>query len=175
MGPLDTWRTATSVLPRRTALRLLGASALTVALAACSGKGAPGLNAVALGKFAAGTWKVSAPDANYPEWTITVTEDGTWKGEYPADDGSGSTSVHTDSGSWSLAGQALHVTFEDGDHTAEASQVPEQVGGDASAQFTWTFGQRADGMRATYTAGNKTLVLVRAGHGGDQTITAVRA
>ncbi|MFC8721867.1 lipocalin family protein [Kitasatospora sp. NPDC057198] len=175
MRPLDTWRTATSVLPRRTALRLLGASVVTVALAACSGKAGPGLGAVALGKFAAGRWEVSAPDANYPQWTLTVTEDGTWKGEYQADDGTGNTSLQTDSGTWSLAGQALHVTIEDNDHTADASRLPESVSGDASAQFDWTFGKRTDGMRATYTAGTKTLVLVRSRHGGDQTITAVRA
>ncbi|MGW4807903.1 hypothetical protein [Kitasatospora sp. NPDC004272] len=182
MGPLDTWRTATSVLPRRTALRLLGASALSVAVAACSsGKVGPGLGAVALGKFAAGRWQVSAPEAHYKHGTVDVTETGTWTASFDDEEGQDPTVM---SGTWSPAGKSLQVTIAghgDGDG-GTATGVPETVaGGDASAAFSWVLAGREkypDDIRANYRAKTGTLVLEvgvgpRPQH--PQTITLTRA
>ncbi|ROR45643.1 hypothetical protein [Kitasatospora cineracea] len=162
MGPLASWRAATAVLPRRTALRLLGASAVTAALAACSGKSLPGsggagIAVVALGKFAAGTWKVSAPDAHYHDATLTVTESGTWTGEFVDEPDQDPTTM---SGTWTLAGQRLQLTIDDRDGTA--ADVPADVAGDASAAFTWTYQGREeypDRIQAHYTAESGTLAL----------------
>ncbi|MEV7216904.1 hypothetical protein AB0O31_27915 [Kitasatospora cineracea] len=162
MGPLASWRAATAVLPRRTALRLFGASAVTAALAACSGKSLPGsggagIAVVALGKFAAGTWKVSAPAAHYHDATITVSESGTWTGEFVDEPDQDPTTM---SGTWTLAGQRLQLTIND--HDGTATDVPANVAGDASAAFTWVFQGREeypDRIQARYTAKSGTLAM----------------
>lgn len=186
MTPLDTWRMATAVVPRRTALKFLGLSALATTLAACSGKGTGGagsVGALALGKFAAGTWTVSAPDAHYRSATITITDSGTWTGKFLTQD----QDPHTSGGTWTLSAGTLHVTSDNSggfDVNATASQVPDSVTGDASADFSWVFNPTAssDGRpsntHASYNAKAKSLTLTR--HGDDpripnQTITATRS
>ncbi|MGF1426480.1 hypothetical protein [Kitasatospora sp. LaBMicrA B282] len=181
VGPLDTWRTATSVLPRRTALRLLGASAFTAALAACSGSG--GLGAVALGKFAAGTWNVSTPGAHWTTVTLTITESGTWKGHFAdIQDQQEQSSPQDSSGTWALSGQTLTITIDNPQATddpdvsgATAASVPATVSGDASAHLTWTYGSRLSDVQAKYNGKTRTLTLISTQGHRPQTITAVRA
>lgn len=161
MAPLDTWRVARAVLPRRTALRLLGLSVVTTAVAACSGKsigGAGSIGAVALGTFAAGTWQVSAPGAHYASATITISESGTWNGKFITDP---DESPDTSTGTWTLSGKTLHVTTDDSDDgDATGSEVPDTVSGDASAQFGWTYrGYGPTSIKARYDAKAKTLTL----------------
>lgn len=183
MTPLDTWRMATTVLPRRTALKYLGLSALAVSLAACSGKGTGGagsVGAMAFGKFAAGTWTVSAPDAHYRSATVTITETGTWTGNFLTED----QDPHTSAGTWTLTAGSLHVTSDSTqssnfDVNATASQVPNTVTGDASADFNWAFNQEGSGnIHASYDAKAKKLTLIRQSDDPrlpKQTITATRS
>ncbi|MFE9421692.1 hypothetical protein ACFYNO_01880 [Kitasatospora sp. NPDC006697] len=178
MRPLHTWRTATAVLPRRAALRLLAASAVTTTVAACSGKSAPGFTSVALGKFAAGTWTVAIPKAHYSSAVITVAESGTWTGKFANSDDPSETGAS--SGTWALSGQSLQITFEQTDSafespTGTALNVPLTVSGDAKAAFTWQY-EAISQMQASYVSATRTLTLDR--HFGrgttHQTITAIR-
>lgn len=180
MRALDSWRTASSFLPRRTALRIFGASAVSVAVSACSsnGIGRPGISGVALGKFAAGAWKVSSPTANYKSGVINVTEAGTWTIQFADNDGS--SNKITWSGAWNLAGQALQITLDDhgeglGAVEGTASSVPLVVAGDASAHFSWQFGSSPDDMQVSYNSRGREITIVRQTRNGPQTITAVRA
>ena len=180
MSSLGDWRIATSVLPRRTALRIVGISALGTVLSACGGKGVSNGSAsgsaspaaMALGRFAAGTWTVSAPDAHYTSATITISGSGSWKGTFvptPDQDSEGR------SGTWALSGKDLRITVDD--HEATASDVPATVlSGNASSQFTWTYdGDEPSDTQARYDAKTKTLTLTRQTGRVTQTITAVRS
>lgn len=182
MTPLDTWRMATTALPRRTALKYLGLSALAVSLAACTGKGTGGagsVSAMALGKFAAGTWTVSAPNAHYRTATFTITESGTWTGKFLTED----QDPHTSAGTWTLTAGSLHVVSDSTqsanfDVNATASQVPDTVTGDASADFSWVFnGMTPSNTHASYDAKAKKLTMTRQSDSRlpKQTITATRS
>ncbi|MGW4895706.1 hypothetical protein ACWEQL_26120 [Kitasatospora sp. NPDC004240] len=173
MKSLDNWRTATSFVPRRTALRILGVSVIGAVVSACSGngEGSSGVAGVALGKFAAGTWKVSSPTANFKSGILTVTESGSWTCQL--DDNDGSPEKHTSSGTWRLAGQSLQLTANDKD--ASASSVPPTVAGDASAHFTWLYGTKPDDMQVSYNSRSREITIVRQTGYRPQTITAVRA
>lgn len=178
MRALDSWRTASSFLPRRTALRIFGASAISVAVSACSGSGSPGVSGVALGKFAVGAWKLSSPTANYKSGVINVTEAGTWTIQF-ADNDDSSNKI-TWSGAWNLAGQALQITIDDhgedlGAVEGTAASVPLVVAGDASAHFSWQFGSSPNDMQVSYNSRGREITIVRQDRNGPQTITAVRA
>ena len=183
----DEWRIATSVLPRRTVLRLVGASAIASALSACGSKGVVGegvsgefSGTTALGKAAAGSWTVSAPDAHFSSATITITEDGSWTGHFsPALDGQMQSSSKDASGTWSLSGGQLHIEvnglFGSDPEVGNASNVPNTLS-DESVRFSWEFNQRRpNDIQAGYDTRAKKLTLTVETGRKTQTITAVRS
>lgn len=180
------WRIATAVFPRRTVLRLVGASAVASVLSACGSKGTAsgsgGLTAaVALGRFAAGSWTVTAPDAHFSTATLTVTEDGSWTGHFvPTPDPQYPSSPKNSSGTWKLSGTGLQISVDGlyGSDPEEgaATNVPASVSGDTSVQFDWTYGRnRPSTIAADYDAEAKKLTLTVKQGRGTRTLTAVRS
>lgn len=139
------------------------------------------MTAVALGKFAVGTWTVTAPDAHFSSATLTVREDGSWTGHFaPTPDPQYPSSPADASGTWSLSATGLQITAdglygsepEDGSSTT----VPASVSGDATAQFDWTYGRnRPCSITADYKADAKKLTLTVKQGRGTRTLTAVRS
>lgn len=188
LSSLGDWRIAASVLPRRTLVRVVALCALAPVISACGNKnggvasgGGPSSGggsgagaspaALALGKFAAGTWTVSTPDAEYNRAKITISDSGTWAGTLSSDQAQQSEQR---SGTWALSGGQLRVTFDD--HDAMASGVPGAVGEDTSAQFSWSYnGREPDSVQAGYDARTKTVTLTRKFGRITQTMTARRS
>ncbi|GAA1965627.1 hypothetical protein [Catenulispora subtropica] len=187
MTSLDDWRLARSVLPRRTVVRIAGLAVIGTVVSACGGKSGTGGSsggvgggsplAQSLGKFAAGTWIVSAPDAHFATATLRIQESGTWSGTFAPDPAAGEPEDW--SGTWTLTGTALATTIVEpgGDpQQGAASSVPATVTENTTARFDWTLdNKRTAQTEVVYDAKARKITLTRHDGHRTQVITATRA
>lgn len=191
MTSLNDLRLARSVLPRRTVLRIAGLAMLGTVVSACGGKSGTGGGtggssggvgggsplAQSLGRFAAGTWIVSSPDAHFVTTTLRIQESGTWSGTFTPDPAAGEPEDW--SGTWTLTGTTLTTTIVEpgGDpKQGAASNVPATVTENTTARLDWTFNdKRAAQTEVAYDAKTRKITLTRHAGPRTQVITATRA
>lgn len=192
------WGAATQVLGRRTALKYLGygvgSAAIATLLSACSGGSfADKAAGSAFTKFMVGTWDITVNgNSHYKSATLKVDKGGSWKMTAHVRD---SDDSDTESGTWSVGGGKLKLVFDDADHRAEASTVPDSVPDKISQSLKWSLiiadsdgsgdpETRTNSLNASWSSSTSTLTLKPAAaepssgparpHPGGGSIVAVR-
>ena len=158
---INTWRAASQIVGRRTALRYFGSGVVTAiglgVVSACGGSvaGARTPSGIAMTKFMAATWKVTGPqNAHWKSGTVTIRPDGTWTGAFANGD-----STDQKSGTWTINGATLKATMDDEALVGEG--LPSSIAGGEQAKVSWELVGQGPALpvKAAWDDAVKTLTL----------------